>query len=256
MTDARRAVSVAFALATLAALLLPLLASRQAQAFVPDAEKLTNAAGRANFEAKRTGPLRLEVALYTDLPAEGVQAIATGSLLSDPNEGGRVRLDLTGGNGVHEVQLLAGARVQAWRDGQRLERPRIMVPPLALLQVRYGRSLRSALGRLGVHYSTADLARSGDRDCFVLGGQPPGVASERFASRATAWLDSYSYDVVRVDRSDRVRFRFGPSRRFGELRLPAWVAVEEEGRPALYLEFRSAVRAQLGAADFRPPQNP
>lgn len=253
MIHAGRAATVALALTTLlAAGWLP----RSARAFVPDGEKLTNAAGRANFEAKRTGPLRLDVALFTDVPAEGVEAIATGSLLSDPNEGGRVKLDLTGGNGVREVQLLSGARVQAWRDGERLERPRIMVPPLALLQVRYGRSLRRALSRLGVAYTATDLARLGDDDCFVLGGEPPGVASERFASRAAAWLDSYTYDILRVDRSDRVRFRFGPSRRFGELRLPAWVVVEEEGRPALYLQFRSAVHAALGGADFRPPQNP
>ncbi len=253
MTHALRAATAALALATL---LAPSLFARQARAFVPEPDKLTDAAGRANFEAKRTGPLRLDVALYTDRPAEGAEAIASGSLVSDPNGGGRVRLDLVGRNGVREVQLLVGARVQAWREGERLERPRIMVPPLSLLQVRYGRSLRSALGRLGIDLNTADLARSADHDCFVLGGQPPGIASERFTARPTAWLDSYSYDVVRIDRADGVRFRFGPARRFGELRLPAWVAVEEEGRPPLFLEFRSAIRAQAGPADFRPPQNP
>jgi hypothetical protein len=256
LSQARPLASAALACLTLALAFAP---ARSAGAFVPEARRLADAAGRANYEAGRTGPLRLDVALYTEPPGQDVVAIARGSLLSDPNEGGRVRLELVGQNGVREVQLGFGARVQAWRDGGRLEQPRIMAPPLPLLQVRYGASFRRGLGRLGVDLAAADLARTDGHDCFVIGGHPPGVASERFARRAAVWLDSYSYDVVRVDRADGVRFRFGPVRPFGskgEPRLPGWVAIEEEGRPPLYLEFLAAGRARPGPGDFRMPQNP
>lgn len=247
MTQGLRGTAPALALAAL------LAAAPAARAFVPSPEKLIEAAGHANLEAGRTGPLRLEVALYTDPPAPDVEAIASGTLLSDPSGNGRARLELVGRNGVREVQLLLGAHAEAWRDGQRLEQPRIMVPPLPLLQMRSGRSLHGGLALLGVDLAAADLARSGDHDCFVLGGQPPGVASERLASRPTAWLDSYTFDLVRVDRADGVRFRFGPERSFDDLRLPGWVAVEEEGHPALYLAIRSASRATLAGGDFRAP---
>jgi hypothetical protein len=218
-----------FALTVAAALLaLP------AAAFVPTPERLSDAAGRANYEAGRVGALRIEVALYTERPGEGDgEPIATGELLSDPSTA-MARLDLLGLNGVHERHLLRGGREVAWREGEVLEQPRALLPPLGLLQMRYGRSLRGALRAMGVSLERADLGRSDGHDCFVIGGYD----RMGFGRWPSLWLDVYSFEIVRVDRADGARFRFGPLRPFGEHALPGWVALEEPGKGTLYLQVR------------------
>jgi hypothetical protein len=221
-------------------------------AFVPAPKKLTDAAARANFSHGRTGGLRLEVALFTELPTPELEPIATGQLITDPTRSA-ARLDLVGRNGVRERHLWTGAGARTWRDGARLADARALLPPLYLLQFRYGRSLRTALQSLGVDLERADLARSDVHDCFVVGGRNPGPAPEGFARHASVWLDSYSYEIVRIDLASGSRFRFGPVVDFGDRRLPSWVALEEEGREQLYLAVRGAARAQLTAGDFRAP---
>ena len=236
---------------TAAALLVALL-PLPLRAFVPAPEKLTDAAARANFSHGRTGGLRLDVALFTELPARGLEPIATGQLLTVPARSA-ARLDLVGRNGVRERHLWTGARARTWRDGARLADARALLPPLYLLQFRYGRSLRTALQSLGVDLERAGLARSDVHDCFVVGGRNPGSAPEGFARHASVWLDSYSYEIVRIDLASGSRFRFGPVVDFGDRRLPSWVALEEEGREQLYLAVRGAAQAQLTAGDFRAP---
>jgi hypothetical protein len=236
------------ATAALLVALLPL----PLRAFVPAPEKLTDAAARANFGHGRTGGLRLEVALFTEPPAPGLEPIATGELLTDPTRSA-ARLDLVGRNGVREQHLWTGAGARTWRDGTRLADARALLPPFYLLQFRYGRSLRSALQGLGVDLERADLARNDAHDCFVIGGSEPGPAPQGFARNASLWLDSYSYEIVRIDLASGARFRFGPVVDLGDRRLPSWVALEEEGRPPLYLALRGAARAKLSAGDFRAP---
>ena len=192
------------------------------------------------------------MALFTELPARGLEPIATGQLLTDPARSA-ARLDLVGRNGVREQHLWTGARARSWRDGARLSDARALLPPLYLLQFRYGRSLRGALQSLGVDLERADLARSDAHDCFVIGGSEPGPAPQGFAHHASLWLDSYSYEIVRIDLASGARFRFGPVVDLGDRRLPAWVALEEEGRPPLYLAVRGAAQAKLTAGDFRAP---
>lgn len=238
-----------------AAALIGVLVALPAAGFVPTPDKLTNAAGRANYEAKRTGSLRLDVALFTEAPGNGAEPIATGNLLSDPLVGAS-RLDLVGRNGVKEQHLIGSAGSGAWRDGERLSRARPLLPPMTLFQVRFGKSLRSGLRGLGVPLESAELMRNGDHDCFVLGGVDAGAAAGGFSRRPTVWLDSYSYDIVRIDRSDGVRFSFGPVKSFGERRLPGWIVLEEEGKDPLWLEVRGAASAKTSRGDFRPPQNP
>jgi len=235
------------ALALLVALLpLPLLA------FVPAPDKLTNAAARANYNHGRTGGLRLNVALFTELPTPQLEPIATGQLVADPARSA-ARLDLVGRNGVRERHLWTGGGARTWRDGAALTDARALLPPVYLLQFRYGRSLRTALRSLGVDLERADLARSDVHDCFVVGGRNPAPAPEGFARHASVWLDSYSYEIVRIDLASGSRFRFGPVVDFGDRRLPSWVALEQEGREQLYLAVQDAAAAKLTAGDFRAP---
>ena len=224
-----------------------------AAAFVPDAEKLTDAAGRANAADGRAATLRLSVALHTQPPGEaGAEPIASGSLLSDPGAGS-ARLDLMGANGVREVHLWRPGGTAAWRDGEPLPQPSALLPPLWLLQLRYGRSLRTALHGLGVSLEAPELGRSGEHDCFVIGGRDRAGEATGSSRRPSLWLDVYSFEIVRVDRADGARFRFGPLRAFGEQHLPGWVALEQAGRSPLYLEVLDAAPARSTPGDFERP---
>jgi len=240
-------------LRALAAGLALLLAASPAAAFIPDAEKLTDAAARANAAAGRAATLRLGVTLHSGPPgAEGAEPIASGSLLSDPGAGS-ARLELVGVNGVREIHVWRPRGAAAWRDGELLAEASPLLPPLWLLQLRYGRSLRAALGGLGVSLEDPELGRSDEHDCFVIGGRDRAAEAAGSSRRPALWLDVYSFEVVRVDRADGARFRFGPLRAFGEQRLPAWVAVEQAGRSPLYLEVLDAAPAQSAAGDFEAP---
>lgn len=216
-----------------------------AAALVPAPEKLVAAAGRANFEARRTLPLRLGVALHTQLPGEGAEPIATGELVSEP--AGPARLVLVGRNGVREEHVQSQGRIRATRDGEVLSQPRALLPPVRLLQLRFGKSLRGALRQMGVNTGVSEMGRSPDRDCFVVGGRSRGPVGGA-PPRPSVWLDAYSFEIVRVDRADGARFRLGPPKKFGERQLPAWISLEQEGKPPLYLELRSAAPAASGAA--------
>lgn len=229
-----------------------------AAAYIPAAERLAEAAARANREAGRAVPLRLSVALHTEQPdaTQPARPLATGELLSQP--GGRARLELVGRSGVREVHLLgAGGGVRAWRDGVRLERPRGLLPPLFLLQMGGADGLRSALRARGVAVDATAMGRSHGHDCFVIGGREiggergPVVAAD---TRAALWIDAYDFEIVRFDRGGAgARFRFGPLRAFGERRLPAWIALEEPDRAPLYLEVLGAEAASARAGDFTGP---
>jgi hypothetical protein len=242
----RRGLALAAALAALAA--------PPAAAFIPRPERLTEAAARTNADQARTGALRIAVALLTQPPGEGDgEPIATGELLADPR--GLARIDLVGRNGVRERQVLDGARLDAWRDGQPLDSPRVLLPPLGALQQRSGTGLREVLRRLGVDLEAAELGRSHGHDCFVVGGRDRR-AEALGLGRASAWLDAYTFEIVRIDRGDGVRFRFGPSRDLDGHKLPAWISLEEVGKSTLYLELREAAPAQPAAGDFAAPRVP
>jgi hypothetical protein len=231
----RRALALAAALAFAA----------PAGALVPAPGRLVAAAARANGEAGRAVPLRLGVALHTELPGEGATPIATGELVSEP--GGPARLELVGRNGVREEHVLSQGRIRATRDGEVLAEPRALLPPVWLLQLRRSGSLRSALRRMGVDVGISELRRSPDRDCFVVGVRSRGPEASA-PPRPSVWLDAYSFEIVRFDRGDGARFRLGPTKSFGERQLPAWISLEQQGKPPLYLELRSASPAPSGAA--------
>lgn len=233
---------------------LGLAAALPASAFVPSPERLTDAAARTNADDARTAPLRIGVALFTQMPGEGaLEPIALGELVADPR--GLERLDLVGRNGVRERHVLDAGRLLAWRDGQPLDDPRALLPPLALLQQRSGGALRESLRRLGVDLWTAELGQSHAHDCFVVGGRDRAAEAQGLG-RPSLWLDAYSFEIVRVDRADGVRFRFGPLRELDGHKLPAWVALEEVGKSTLYLELREAAPARPVPGDFAAPGSP
>jgi hypothetical protein len=235
--------------ALLAALVLA--AAQPAAAVVPSPERLVDAAARSNTDAARTAPLRIEVVLLSQPPDQGEsEPIASGEIVTDP--GDQARLDLVGRNGVHERHVLTAGRVTAWRDGQPLDDPRALLPPLPLLQQKSGPALREALRRLGVDLGAAELGQTHGNDCFVVGGRDRAGEAQGL-SRPSLWLDGYSFEIVRVDRGDGARFRFGPPRSLGGYQLPAWIALEEVGKSTLYLSLREAAPARPAAADFAPP---
>jgi hypothetical protein len=234
-------------------LLLVGLAAPAALATVPAADRLLEAASRANREAGRATGLRLTVSLHAQPPGVGdEETLATGELLADA--AGSARLDLVGADGSRERQLWRrGTQVAAWRDGQPLANPRPLLPPFAVLQAGQGASLRALLQDLGIPLAPAELGRSGEHDCFVVGGRDRAAEASGAAGPPALWLDAYDFEPVRVDRADGVRFRFGPARRFGDRRIPAWIAAEQGEEPPLYLAVRGAVAVQVGPSDFRPP---
>ena len=94
--------------------------------------------------------------------------------------------------------------------------------------------------------------------CFFLTNSALAVRSvalSRFlflspAAQPSLWVDMQSFEVVRIDRGDGVRFRFGPTSDFGSLRLPSWISIEAPGQPPARLEIVKGVPANAPAASF------
>ncbi len=64
------------------------------------------------------------------------------------------------------------------------------------------------------------------------------------------WVDLESYEVVRIDGSDGVRYRFGPSQDFEHIRVPRWIVIEAPGEPSARLDIVRAAPANAPAAAF------
>ena len=84
-------------------------------------------------------------------------------------------------------------------DGEPLEDPHPLAPPLWLLQVATGGELLASLGALGGSPTQIALGYDGARDCYVLGGKAAG---------ASVWVDKETYQVARVGLADGTQFRF------------------------------------------------
>ena len=59
-----------------------------------------------------------------------------------------------------------------------------------------------------------------------------------------------SFQVVRVDRRDGVRFRFGPPQVFDGIQAPSWISIEVPGQPPARLEVVRVAPANAPAAAF------
>ena len=227
--------------AALFALLLGLAAA--AGAAIPEAQRIADAAARANQKAGRSEPIILDVSLRIG----DRDPLATGVLASHPT--GLARLELRSHQGFVERHLLQGSEYTASRDGELLAAPRPFLPPIFLLQAGSGAALRAALESFGVAAGDVALGLADERDCYVLGGRAIGAAGAGPA-RPALWVDMDSFDVVQIDAPDGVRFRFGPSAAFDGVQAPAWISIEVPGQAPARLEVVRASRANAPAAAF------
>ena len=215
-----------------------------ARAVIPTAAKIAEAVAAANRSAGRSEPVLLEVTLTI---GEGPPA-ATGVLATHPT--GLARLELRSRLGFVERHLLQGNAHSASRDGVMLDDPRHFLPPVFLLQATSGAALSAALASFGIAAEEAVLGRVGEFDCYVFGGRLPRSSESEERRLPSMWVDLESYEVVRIDGSDGVRYRFGPSQDFDGIRVPRWVIIEAPGEPAARLDIVRAAPANAPAAAF------
>jgi len=220
------------------------LAASQAGAVIPSAPRIADAVASSNRAAGRATPLWLDVTLRI---GEG-EPLAQGVLTTHPS--GLARLELRSTRGFVERHLVQGNGYSASRDGRLFEGPHPFLPPVFLLQAVSGAALQAALGSFGVASEQAELGLGDEHDCYVLGGRaargPDGVEP----AQPSLWVDLESFEVVRIDRGDGVRFRFGPSENFGSVRLPRWISIEEPGQAPARLEILKVTPANAPAASF------
>jgi hypothetical protein len=228
----------------LAALLLA--AARPAEGVIPNASRVMQAVADANRVAKRDRTLRLSV----DLLRGNDEVVARGELLADPS--GRARLELAGRSGIVERHLRTGISYQASRNGESLPAPTPLLPPVALLQAGSAAALETALRTLGAAPEAIALGHAGEHDCYVLGGRLAGPDRGEAPRRAAFWVDLESFQAVRIDRADGVRYRLGPPATLGGLRVPGWIAVEVPGQLERRLVIREAESIRPEARAFDP----
>ena len=222
-----------------------LVLAASASALVPPPPKVAKAVADANRTARRTKPLLLKVTLTI---GEGQPTAATGTLVSHPT--GLARLELKSHRGFVERHLLQGTAYTASRNQELIDNPRRFLPPVFLLQGRSGEALIAAMESFGIASDDGVLGRVGDYDCFVFGGRLPRRSEAAGRQLPSMWVDLDSFDVVRVDAADGVRFRFGPSQDFSGIRVPRWIEIETRGRETARLEILEASVANAPAAAF------
>ena len=220
------------------------LAASPAGAVIPSAQRIADAVASSNRAAGRATPLWLDVTLRI---GEG-EPLAQGVLTTHPT--GLARLELHNTRGFVERHLVQGNEYSASRDGRRFDGAHPFLPPVFLLQAISGAALQAALSSFGVASEQAELGLGDEHDCYVLGGRaargPGGVEP----AQPSLWVDIESFEVVRIDRGDGVRFRFGPSENFGGVRMPRWISIEEPGQAPARLEIQKVTPANAPAASF------
>lgn len=227
-----------------AACLALALAAAGARAVVPSAEKVSDELARTNKAAHRAEPLIFDVSLSIG----DSEPLATGVLATHPT--GLARLELRSKRGFVERHLLQGSEYSASRDGSLLNHPRPFLPPLFLLQASDGATLRAALASFGVAASQVALGLADEKDCYVLGGRLPPAQGRPEGRLPSVWIDMDTFQVVRIDGRDGVRFRFGPSRAFDGIQAPSWIAIESPGQTPARLEVERVAPANAPAAAF------
>jgi hypothetical protein len=215
-----------------------------ASAVIPDAQKIADAVADTNRSAGRSNPLIFDVTLRIGAS----QPLATGVLATHPT--GLARLELHSNQGFVERHLLQGSEYRASRDGRLLRSPRLFLPPVFLLQSVSGAALRAALSSYGVSAGEVVLGLADDRDCYVLGGRLPRAPDGEERRLPSLWIDMDSFEVVRIDRRDGVRYRFGPPGDFDGIQVPSWVSIEAPDHPPARLQVVRVAPANAPAAAF------
>jgi hypothetical protein len=215
-----------------------------AWAVIPSAKKISNELARTNRSAHRSEPLIFDVTLRIG----DSEPLATGVLATHPT--GLARLELISNRGFSEHHLLQGSAYAASRDGRPLLDPRPFLPPLFLLQASSGAALRAALASFGISAGEVTLGLADDRDCYVLGGRVPSAEAGEERRLPSLWIDVETFQVVRIDGRDGVRFRFGPAHAFDRINVPAWIVIEAPGQTAARLDVVAVAPANAPAAAF------
>ncbi len=203
MTRALRALFVAAAL---------LAAAGTAFARIPDPETVARAAADASRAQGRNKPFAFAVAVRTTPDSA---PIARGEGLVDPS--GAVRLALRHEEGFSERQIRRASGLAAARDGEPLESPHPLAPPLWLLQAATGGELLARAGEIGAAPGVVALGYDGARDCYVIGGVAGGPS---------VWIDQDTRQVVRVDLADGSKVRFLAWASRGGAVLPGTIEIE------------------------------
>jgi hypothetical protein len=68
---------------------------------------------------------------------------------------------------------------------------------------------------------------------------------------ATIWIESESFEIVRVESQDGVTMELGPIAVFGDVRFPLWLIVQEPDREAVRLDFLQVVPVSAPAGAFK-----
>jgi hypothetical protein len=176
------------------------------------------------------------------------EPLATGVLAAHPT--GLARLELRSERGFVERHLLQGSEYTASRDGRLLEGPRPFLPPVFVLQASSGAALQAALASFGVSASAAVPGLADNHDCYVFGGRLPPTSQGEERRLPSLWVDLETYEVVRIDRRDGVRFRFGPPQVFDGIRAPSWIMIEAPEQLPVRLDILRVAPADAPAAAF------
>lgn len=239
-----------------------------AEAFIPSASRILLAIAAANVDGKRTSALQFDVTMRI---GEG-PPVAHGELLSWPSGGSR--LELRGTNQTVERHLQRGFQYMASRNGSRISKPRLLLPPLSVLQASSKRKLDATLASLGIDPAAVALGACGEDDCFVLGDvsrvapsleEPTDTGEERVEMPPstpvrpevdrqmpppTLWVDTESFDTRRLRTRRNVRVEFGGYRDFGVVRAPSWLRVDEPGRESVRFDVQKVLKVVVPESEM------
>jgi hypothetical protein len=268
----------------LLAVVMLLGAALVAQGVVPKANRIARATAKANRAAARNQALQLDLTLRV----ADREPIGSGSLVTHPT--GLARLELRDAADRTERHLLLGTEHAASRNGNELEAPREFLPPLFLLQVDSPATLEQALADYGLDLGAAALAPCGKSICYVLGdpsrvapppptpeerawmeaarqagdplepeadaeepAAPGGFFSETFSDEASSpsvWVDSKSFEIVRIESRSGVIVEFAPAVDFSGIRFPDSITIHEPERDSVRFDILGVTAVNAAAAGF------
>jgi hypothetical protein len=276
----RRALAACAAICAAQGLLLGAL---PAAAVVPAADRIAKATATANSASSRDQALQLDLTLRV----ADREPIGTGQLVTHPS--GLARLELRDAAGRIERHLRVVTEHSASRNGEELETPRDFLPPLSFLQVDSADTLQQALTDYGLDASAAALAPCGKSICFVIGDprrvpppppEPEETGADNRKKDATApalpafdfdagspdrvhpslWVDSRSFEIVRMEGVGGARVDFGQAVDFDGVRFPGSITIHEPEREPVRFDILGITVVNAPAASFRrnwlltPPQ--
>jgi hypothetical protein len=181
-----------------------------------------------------------------------------------------------------ERHVLQGTEHRASRNGSAVTDPRPFLPPLFFIQADSATTLRAALKSYGVWVDSIGLAPCGLRDCYVVGdpskvpppwpasmasdgadrpdreptgqisasGTTGGADGAEGSPRTRLWVDTETYDLLRIDFEDGVSVRLGPPGQFEKIRFPQWIQIDDPRRGSATLEVQRVAPVAAPAAAF------